>query len=137
MLSRLFLSSIPASVIDCLILSKIFTSSGDDRSATFIRLRYAEAISGTITATSAFILLQHARRHPCAYSSSLMCLVCLESNSPSTSFTLHFPQDAFPEQGASIATFVFLATSRRLSPKAAKTVTSSLFSNLKVTLYIY
>src|SRR5699024_12038538 len=59
---------------------------------------------------------------------ALPILVFLDSSSPPSNFTLHFPQAPFPPQGASIATFVFLATSRRLSPKAAKTVTSSLRS---------
>src|SRR5699024_10752201 len=48
----------------------------------------------------------------------------------------HFPHAAFPEQGASMATFVFLATSRRFSPEAAKASTPSPLSNLNVTLYI-
>ena len=135
--SRLFLSSIPTSAICSFNSSKILTSSAELKSAIFIRLLYALAISGTRTSTSSMILLMQARRQPAAYSSSEIWLVFFESRVPPTSFTLHFPQAPFPPQGASIATFVFLATSRRLSPKAAKTVTSSLFSNLKVTLCIY
>ena len=40
------------------------------KSATFILLLYAEAISGTSTSTSALILLIHARRQPFSNSSS-------------------------------------------------------------------
>ena len=68
--SRLFVSSMPAASTSCLAFSKIAISSFELRSATFIRLLYADAISGTRTSTSAVILLMQARRQPALYSSS-------------------------------------------------------------------
>ena len=131
-----FFSSIPASSTSRFAFWKIAISSGELRSATFIRLRYADAISGTSTSISLSTLLQQDNLHPCAYSSSDICLVLGESRVPFSNFTLHFPQDPLPEQGASIATFVFLATSRRFSSSAAYPSTASPFSKRNVTLYM-
>ena len=117
--------------------SKILISWGELKSATFMRLRYADAISGTMTCTSPATVLQQARRQPSAHSSSLIWRVFLESSSPPSSFTRHFPQEPLPEQGASMTTLDFRAVSSRFSPAIVETVTFSPFSNWNTTFAIY
>ena len=134
--SRLFLNSIPVSSTSSFALSKIAISSFELRSATFILLLYADAISGTRTVTSPMILLTQASLHPRAYSSSLICKVFLLSSSPSFNCTRHLPQEAFPEHGASMATLESLAISSKLSPALAYVSTTLPSSNANVILNI-
>ena len=93
-------------------------------------------MSGTSISASPLIWARQASRQPAAYSSLVMWRLMGASRYPETSRTRHLPHTPLPEQGASMATLAFRATSRSFSPALAEMTTGSPLSKRNVMVNI-
>ncbi|MPN32646.1 hypothetical protein SDC9_180126 [bioreactor metagenome] len=116
-----------------LALSNNFLSTFLPVPSIFIPCIEDESLDGTSITISPVTSVAQAKIYPFSHSSSLICTVFSVSHFPSNNFTLHFPHDLVPLQGASIKISAFLATSSNFSPSSHST---SLLCDLKKTLAI-